>query len=341
MRDRNSQVALGIFLACFVFCLLVLRSVQSNATDDFVPHLSITAALLFAILSIGVLIFFIHHIADSIHANRVIVNVRNELELIVQRLIPDGSGSISADDTEWQHLTALADASSLPVAAHDRGILQAIDEGELLDWAAAHDLLIRLHHRPGEFVIRDNLLFEVYPRERVPTDQLARLQAAFRFGHKRTLVQDIEFSFQQLVEIALRALSPGINDPFTAMSCVDELGSGLALIGKRGSQPRIRRDAKGKPRILVKAVDFAGLADIAFNQIRQTGRSHTAVMIRMLEVIAAVASALSDQQQRRVLRKHAAAVHAVANETAQNADDRADINRRFQRATDLLEGRGG
>lgn len=182
MRDRNSQVALGIFLACFVFCLLILRSVQSNASGDFIPHLGVTAALLFAVLSIGVLIFYIHHVADSIHANRVIANVRHELELIVQRLIPDGSATPSSDAAEWQHLMALADAGSMPVAAHDRGILQAIEEAELLDWAAAHDLLIRLQHRPGEFVLRDNPLFEVYPRERVPSDQLPGCRRRFASG---------------------------------------------------------------------------------------------------------------------------------------------------------------
>lgn len=336
MRDRKNQVALGVFLACFVFCILILRSVKSDVAGNFVPQLGTTAAMAFALFSVGMLIFFIHHIADSIHASRIIANVRNELELIVTRMIPERSGTGLSEETEWQRLMDMIDSSSMPVTARDRGILQAIEEAELLEWAQRHDLLIRLYHRPGAFVIRGTPLFEVYPAERVPVDQLVLLQDAFRFGNKRTLVQDIEFAFQQLVEIGVRALSPGINDPFTAMSCVEELGSGIALVAMRGSQPRIWRDTGGKPRILIKAVEFEGLADIAFNQIRQAGSHHVAVMIRMLEVIGDVASTLSDQQQRSVLRRHADAVHAAATQSARNKGDRADIDARYQQAVSQL-----
>lgn len=336
MRDRNSQMALGVFLACFVFCLMILRAVQSDAAGSFVPQLGTTAAMVFALLSVGMLIFYIHHIADSIHSSRIIANVREELEQIVNRLVPERSRGDGLEEPEWQRLMALIEGSSLTVTARDRGVLQAIDEVDLLDWAEQHDLLIRLYHRPGEFIIRGTPLFEVYPRERVPKHQLDVLHTAFRFGHQRTLVQDIEFAFQQLVEIALRALSPGINDPYTAISCVDELGSGLALIARRGSQPRICRSRGGMPRMLIKAVDFAGLASIAFDQVRQFGAAHTAVMIRMLEVIEAVASTLDDEQQRRVLRRHADAIRSAAVESARHPDDRDDIDTRFERVVNQL-----
>lgn len=337
MRDRNSQVALGLFLACFVFCLLILRSVQSDAGDGFVPQLGTSAAMLFALASVGMLIFYIHHIADSIHSSRIIANVRHELEMIVTRLLPERSGSIAADEEDRQQLAQLVDNSAMPVPARDRGILQAVEEVRLLNWAEQHDLFIRLNYRPGEFVLRGAALFHVSPRERVPREQLDELQEAFRFGHQRTLVQDIEFSFQQLAEIALRALSPGINDPYTATSCLDELGSGLVLFASRGAGSTVCRDRDGEARMLLKPVDFARLADTAFVQIRQSAGTFPAVMIHMLEVIRAIASVIESRQYDTVLRQHAIAIHATAVKSVCYPEDRQDIDACFQQVMGQLE----
>lgn len=341
MRDRSNQVALGLFLACFVFCLVILRTVEAESPTAFVPHLGTTGAMVFAGICIAMLIYFIHHIADSIQATTVIANVRVELETIVTRMIPDAPESNPEEETEWQRLTQLVDSDSLPMTATDRGILQAIDHDALIDWAKTNDLLIRLKHRPGEFVIRGDALCMVFPAESVSSEQLMLLQDWFRFGSHRTLMQDIEFAFQQLEEIAVRALSSGINDPFTAMSCIEELGSGLALMAQRGAQPRILKDSEDKPRLLVKAVDFEGVADVAFNQIRQNGASHPAVMIRMLEVIHIVASSLTSPSQRAALLRHATAIHAEARECAQDAGDRAAIDARFDVAAKRLAGTEG
>ena len=196
-------------------------------------------------------------------------------------------------------------------------------------------MLVQLHYRPGDFVIHGNPLFTVFPGERAEQDQLASLQETVRFGHHRTLIQDMEFAFQQLVEIALRALSPGINDPFTAMSCIEELGLGLAFVASRGDQPRIWRDNDGTPRVLIKRVGFEGVADVAFNQIRQNGAQHPAVMIRMLDTIAAVAQGVSHAPYRAVLLRHATEIHAAATTAAREPVDLADIEARFHRAAQL------
>ncbi len=337
MRDRNSQVALGLFLACFVFCLLILRSVQSEAGGGFVPQLGTSAAMLFALVSVGMLIFYIHHIADSIHSSRIIANVRNELEMIVTRLLPERSGSAADDEKDRQYLVRLMADSAMSVPARDRGVLQAVEETRLLRWAEQHDLLIRLNYRPGQFVLCGAALFDVSPRERVPREQLAELQAAFRFGHQRTLVQDIEFSFQQLAEIALRALSPGINDPYTATSCLDELASGLVLFASRGAGSPVCRDRDGQARILLQRVDFAGLADTAFVQIRQSAGTFPAVMIHMLKVIESIASVMDNKQHNRVLRRHAIAIHATAVQSVCYPEDRHPIDAAFQQVMGQLD----
>lgn len=338
MRDRSNQVALGVFVACFVYCLLILRTVQTESSDAFIPHLGTTGAMVFAVLSVGVLIHFIHHVADSIQANTVIANVRRELETIVKRVIPEPSEQDSATEPEWRRLTDLVEHAAAPIVTEARGILQAVDQESLVSWAQAHDVLVRLRHRPGDFVIRGNVVCDVFPRDRVPREKLGPVHESLGFGHHRMLVQDIEFAFQQLVEIAVRALSPGINDPFTAMSCVEELASGLALVARRGSQPRVLHDEHGTPRVLLKPVVFEGVADIAFNQIRQNGAGHPAVMIRVLETIAALAPAVGDARQRAVLLRHAKATHAAAREAAHDPGDRADIDVRFDVAAKLLGG---
>ena len=338
MRDRTNQIALGVFLACFVFCLVILRTVEAESPTAFVPHLGTTAAMAFSGICIGMLIYFIHHIADSIQATTVIANVRHELETIVTRMIPDSPQPNPEEEIEWRRLTELVDSDSLPLRAEGRGILQAIDHEALISWAKTYEVLIRLNHRPGEFVIRGDTLCEVFPAKSISEEQLMLLEGWFRFGSHRTLMQDIEFAFQQLVEIAVRALSSGINDPFTAMSCIDELGSGLALVAQRGAQPRILKDEEETPRVLVKAVDFEGVVDTAFNQIRQNGASHPAVMIRMLEVIHAVSSSLTNPSHRAVLLRHATAIHAAACAGAPDAGDRAAIDARFNVAATRLAG---
>ena len=337
MRDRSNQIALGVFVACFVYCLLILRTVQSGSIA-FVPHLGTTGAMIFAVLSIGVLIHFIHHIAESIQANTVIANVRHELETIVQRVLPPATDQDEVEEPELQRLLDLVENGAAPIVTDARGILQAVEEEALLRWAVSHDVLVRIRHRPGDFVIRGNIVCDIFPRERVPHEAISSLHACLRFGHHRTLVQDIEFAFLQLVEIAVRALSPGINDPFTAMSCVEELASGLALVSQRAAQPQLLRDGEGTPRILSKPVDFEGIADIAFNQIRQNGAAHPAVMIRMLEAIRALAPTVNDTRKRAVLWRHAKAIHAAAHDVTKDPGDRADIEARFKNAARLLGG---
>lgn len=334
MRDRSNQFALGIFLASFVYCLLVLRSVGTDAKGEFVPHLSTTMAMLLAALSVAVLIHFIHHIADGIQANSVISNVRHELRTIVCRLLPEvrEPAALAREEADWRRLTVMTDRGGTQAACREQGILQAVDQDVLVEWARKHDRLIRLRYRPGEFVIEGNPLFDIFPDAPPDPDAMTPAHNAFQFGHRRTLVQDIEFSFQQLVEIALRALSPGINDPFTAMACIEELGAALALIANRASQPRVLYDRDDAPRLLIKRVDFEGVAEIAFNQIRQNSADYPAVLLRMLETIAAVAQRVRNNADRAVLRRHAEAIHALARESVRDPGDRRALDGRFERA---------
>jgi uncharacterized membrane protein len=161
-----------------------------------------------------------------------------------------------------------------------------IDANALMTVASEQDLILRLERRPGHYLVQGQAMVMVWPGERMTDALVDQLNDSFVLGNQRTATQDIEFLFHQLVEIAVRALSPGINDSFTAVACVDRLGSALCRLAHRELPSPFRFDDSGRLRLVVPGSTFAGIVDVAFNQIRQSGRSNPAVAIRMLDAIA-------------------------------------------------------
>jgi hypothetical protein len=171
--------------------------------------------------------------------------------------------------------------------------------------ATEHDLILRVTPRPGYFVIQGSALAAAWPGERVDERLAEKIHDAFIVGAGRTLTQDVEFAVDQLVEVAVRALSPGVNDPFTAMTCVDRLGEALCQLAERTLPSPSRYDADGRLRVVVHPTTFTGVTDAAFNQIRQYGRGSAAVTIRLLEAIAGVAARASGEEDRAALLQQA------------------------------------
>jgi len=184
------------------------------------------------------------------------------------------------------------------------GYLQLIDADALMALASQEDLLLRLERRPGHYLEKGRTMAMVWPAERVTEALVEQMNAAFVFGDQRTAGQDVEFSFQQLVEIAVRALSPGINDPFTAIACVDRLGSGLCRLAQRDMPSALRFDPEGRLRLVARGSSFAGIVDTAFNQIRQCSRSNPAVAIRTLGAIGQVARHVQNAPDAACLQRH-------------------------------------
>ena len=228
MRDRGHQLVLGTFTATFLYCLLVLRTVRDLDDREFVPNMSVTVAVLLAVCSLGVLIYFIHHAAVSIQASHVIAEVGGELHACIDRLFPEELGQETRGaEPEEDAVPASFEREARPVAAAGDGYVQAVENDQLLKLAAEHDLLVRLARRPGHFVVKGSSLAHVWPGERLNEALAGRLRATFQLGPRPTPTQDVEFAVEQLVEVAVRALSAGVNDPFTATTCVDRLGAAL------------------------------------------------------------------------------------------------------------------
>lgn len=300
MRDPGNQVVLGGFIGTFLFCLLALGTITAEGRDY--AALAATVALLLTIFSLALLIYFIHHIASSMQADVVIEQVATGLRRSLDELFP---GRPDPDDTPERHRPAEFGApEQQPVPVPRSGYLQAVDESGLIRFAAHHDLRLRLLHRPGHYVIEGDIMLTAIGR---PLDDglITRLQNGFIIGGHRTAEQDPEFGIHQLVEIGTRALSSGINDPFTAIACIDRLTGALCRIGPRAVRPALRPDANGIVRLELDPVDFAGVVDAAFNQIRQLSGPLPAVSIRLMEALATIATRVPDPERREAIRRQA------------------------------------
>jgi uncharacterized membrane protein len=221
--------------------------------------------------------------------------------------------------------------------AKKSGYLQAIDDERLMKIATSKDLLLRLKYRPGKFIVEGSELVMIWPGERVNKKLTQHLYQAFIFGEQRTEQQDVEFPINQLVEIASRAISPGINDPFTAIQCINQLSAGLCRLAERDFPSPYRYDNDNNLRAIANPVTFAELIDAAFNQIRQYSKPDVAVIIRLLEAIALIATHTRNQKDRAALLRHAQMIERSSREEVSEELDRKDIEERYLAAVKALE----
>ncbi len=338
MQDTGNQVVLGTFIATFLYCLLVLRTVRGDEYNVFVPQLSVTVGILLAIISIGVLIYFINHASTLIQASHIIGEVSADLDGAINRLFPEKLG-YGRSQTERQvgEIPADFDSQAHSIKAADSGYLQEVDNKRLLKIAQSKKLLLRLNHHPGKFIVQGCELVLIWPGERVTKKLTQQINNAFILGRERTEQQDVEFPINQLVEIACRAISPGINDPFTAIRCIDQLSVGLSHLAEREFPSPYRYDDDHNLRVIVEPVTFAGLADAAFNQIRQYGSTDVAVIIRLFEAITAISEHTHRQKDRAVLLHHAQMIKHSGQEGATEENDQKAIAERYHRVLQALE----
>jgi len=339
MQDTGNQIVLGTFISTFVYSLLVLRTINGVAKNEFVPHLAVTCGIGLAIASIGVLIYFIHHSASSIQVDNVISKVGRELDDVIDRLFPKqiGRGASKQRQEPSSEIPANFDRDACPIQASSSSYIQAIDADQLMQTAIKENLLLQLQHRPGDFVVKGSPIAIVYPAEAVNKKLAEQINSAFLVGSQRTDQQDIEFSINQLVEIASRALSPGINDPFTAVRCIDQLSAALCHLAQREIPSAYRYDDEDKLRVIAKPVSFVDVIDAAFNQIRQYGRTSVAVTMRLLEAIAVIAPFTHTKVDRSALLRHANMIERGSHEEISEELDQKDVKERYLAAVKAIE----
>ena len=327
MRDRGNQVVLGGFIGTFLFCLLALGTVTTDAESH--ASLSASIALLLAGISMMLLIYFIHHIASSMQADHVIELVAGEAGRALDRLFPAESEQASPPKPEPR------EAREIPVEAPRTGYLQAIDEDGLTRLATSRNLRLDVLHRPGHYVIEGRPLVAVSTGPELDDEVIRRIQRGFIIGGHRAPEQDPEYGIHQLVEVAVRALSSGINDPYTAVACVDRLTGVLCRIGPRRVRSAKRADEDGHLRLTLDTTDFAGVLDAAFNQIRQSATDQPAVTLRLLESLSLIATTVESASRREAIARQGAMVMA-AHRDVLVSDDRVALEQRYRSLQDAL-----
>jgi uncharacterized membrane protein len=286
LRDRVNQSVLGLFVATFLYSLLVLREVRTPTTgSSFVPAISVTVAYLLLVASVGAFVYYIHHMAQAIRAVSVLRSVGDETRAAISRQYAEEIG----DEPE-------AKAPALPeripdhilVLDREPGVVTSVDDDQLAALAREHDLTVDFLHLVGDFVPHGAPLLAVWSRSagappaELPTDQLA---STVEIGLERTMTQDIAFGFRQIVDIAERALSPGINDPTTALQGLDQLHDLLRLLAVRRIPSPVRLDEDGAILLRVPRPDWGDYVALAIDEIRQYGSGSIQITRRLRSLL--------------------------------------------------------
>ena len=329
IRDRGTQVTLGTFVATFVYSVLVLGSVGTGSHGDFVPHISVTTTIGLMVIDMAVLIYFIHHTAISIQLPQVIASIAADLAEAIREQGSGSTGPHPKAGPTAAELTGQAGEGGAVLLAPVSGYVQFIRHQSLVRLATEADAVINLEHRPGHFIVGGHRFATVWPPEAAPLVRQA-MSRAHIIGPQRTLTQDASFGFDQLVEIAIRALSPAVNDPFTAMTCIDWLGENLCKIVAGWHPARVHRDAQGYIRVITAEPAYDRLVQRSFEKIRQSSMGMPAIMIRALEALARIMAETTSDGQRRVLLEQAAMIDRASERSVPEAADRADIQRRYE-----------
>jgi uncharacterized membrane protein len=332
-RDRKNQFVLGTFVATFLFSLMVLRTVRTEDGSAFVPYVSVNIGIALAVLSLAVLIFFIHHIATSIQADLLVARVGEDCKAAVETMFPRTLGAGAAPDEAplpaWPH------GAADPIRSAAVGYVEAIDERALFETACRADVVVRIVRRPGDFVGMDQALAYGRPAGRLDDHLSKRLIDAFGVGARRTPEQDVGYSVQQLVEIAARALSPGVNEPFTAMLCIDWIATALRSLAGREGPPPLRKDASGVVRVIACPLTFVEIVQMSFGMIRRYAGGAADIYSALLRALRDLEPSLHRNSDREALL---AEVRQISRDAlaVRNPQDRNAVLELAREARDVL-----
>ncbi|MDD1651027.1 MAG: DUF2254 domain-containing protein [Methylococcaceae bacterium] len=336
IRNRVTQIVLGIFAGIFTYCLIVLRTIRGGNEGAFVPSFAVFFGFVLALGGVAALMFFIHHIASSIQASSIIASVAQETIAAIDRLFPEKLGHGSGEDDDDQTLRPLSERNWCAVPARQSGYIQGVNNTALLRLARDRKSIVRMEHGIGEFVVQDTTLASLFMEDPPDQETVAALQKTYSISSHRTLEQDAAFGIRQIVDVALKALSPGINDVTTAVTCVDYLTAILARIAPR-QIPSSHRYEEGELRVIAKGPSFESLLVESFDQIRSSATGNVAIMLRMLGALQTIAGLTAGPHRRRALCDQAQWIAELAERTLESVHDRVRIDTRLARVREALE----
>lgn len=298
-RDRVTQWTLGIFLGTFCYCMAALPAARSKP-EPFAPVATVMGAMFLALACVAWLLFFIHHITQAISVSHIVDRVANETVAMLDTLMPEPR---SAGARHAEPEPPGADES--PILADTSGYIRFIDIPALVGVTKACHVTLRVPRRVGQFVPSGTPLLMASKAARITPEKLAEIREAFDLGPSRTLEQDVEFGVLQIVDIALKAISPAVNDPTTAITSIDQLSRILIRFASRAPLGPSYYDPPGVLRLSVPWIDFDHLVNSAFEQIRMYSKGDVAVSLRMLRAISDITAACADPAEKNTLREQA------------------------------------
>ncbi len=308
MSDRPTQFVLGFFVAAFAYCLLVLRTIQSGP-DGFVPSLAVLGGIVLAFIAVGLLVFFIHHLATSIQASMILARVAGATGEAIETLFPDEIGE-SVDESAQDGLGHAGTWTAVPAAG--TGYIVSVDGDGLLAFAREARRVVRMDLAVGDFAIAGQPIASLQGGAPAGDEACRRLNGCYSFDRQRTIEQDAAFGIQQIVDIGLRALSPGINDQSTAILCIDRLSELLVRLARRRIETPCRRDGDVL-RVIARGPTFAGLARLAFRDLRENGADKPAVAERLLLALERVRRETTNRYRQAVLAEEAQRIRDAAS----------------------------
>jgi uncharacterized membrane protein len=344
MRDRANQAVLGTFVGIFAYCLVVLRTIREGEDAEFVPSLAVLVGVLLALLGVAVLIFFVHHIATTLQASEIIARITRDTRHVLDRLYPEEATGDALDDDAGTAESAVAGDAWHPIPSPVSGYIQHANVDGLVRVADQCDLLIRQERPTGEFVIRGHPLASFAshplghadgPRAWKPAQMTKAIAREYVVGSYRTLDQDPSFGIRQLVDVALKALSPGINDSTTAVTCVDYLGALLARLADR-RLGITHRGADGRVRLVTVEPGYAALLEQAVSEIRQHARGNVTILTRLVVMLAGVARDTRTPSRRRAVARQIELVRSTAAATVGERHDLAPLEALARQALEAV-----
>jgi uncharacterized membrane protein len=308
MADRPTQVVLGVFVAVFAYCLVVLRTIRAG-DEPFVPSLAVLGGIVLAFAAIGLLVYFIHHLATSIEASTILARVTRGTREAVEALFPDELGEEAGEPAEDGDAQAIGAWSGVP--ARETGYIVSLDSAALLAFARKRGRVVKMALAIGDFALEGQPLAHLEGSEAVDEDACAGLNRCYSFDRQRSIEQDAAFGVQQIVDVGLKALSSGINDQSTALLCIDRLSEVLVRVARRRIENPWRRDDTAL-RVIAVGPTFAGLLRLAFADLCDAGAGKPVVLERMLAALERIAAATGNPRRRSLLAQEAQRVAECA-----------------------------
>lgn len=340
LQNTGNKVVLGLFVATFIYALLILASIDTEQ-GGFVPIWSMLVSLLLTVLATGGLIYYIHNISTAIQADHIIALIGEELNQVIDNMLrpfENKEGSEYLPDRQQCSLQKKG-LKVLSIHSSKTGYLQSIDFNGLVSFTAERNVFLELDKRAGHFIIEGSPIGRCYASKDISDDTTSQIHERLIFGRERTPVQDIEFAIAQLLQIAQRALSPGINDSLTGITCIDWLSAALGRMACCEFSSNCLSDSKGVLRVVTNGFSFEGAVNAVFDPLRQSARSNEMVTIRLLEALDQVIGVARTTDYCRALLAQADLIHATAMESIVCESDRKAVSERFKRCKNTFDDR--